>query len=172
MEIDALVREYLARLDAAAAGLPERRREELIGEVREHIEAGIAEEAAPTAATVRNVLDRLGSPDEIVAAEAHGAAGPSGTAAIGADGAATATRPGIGLLEVVALLLVTVGTFFAPIVGPAVGIVLVWLSRVWPTRLKIVVTAIVVVLVFLPILALLSVGGGGGVIEGSAVPAP
>ena len=170
MEIDAFVHEYLARLEAAAAGLPTERRTELIGEVREHIEAAISEEAVPTEAAVRNVLDRLGSPEEIVAAEAQPFDGASGPAAIGPDGSATATRAGIGLLEVVALLLVTVGTFVAPIVGPAVGIALVWLSRAWSTRLKLVITAIVVVLVLLPILALLGVSGGSGAVEGSAVP--
>jgi uncharacterized membrane protein len=172
VESDALVRDYLARLEAAAAGLPAERRTELIAEVREHIDAAVSGQANPTETTVRNVLDRLGSPDEIVAAEAPASWGPVGTAVVGTDGTATAARPGIGPLEVVALLLVTVGMFVAPIVGPAVGIALVWLSRAWSTRAKLVITGIAVVVVLLPIVGLMSVGGGSEVIESSAEPAP
>jgi HAAS domain-containing protein len=61
---------YLADPDKAASRiLPERRRE-LVGEVREHIEFALAEAGRTDESTVRNVLERLGSPDEIVTAEA------------------------------------------------------------------------------------------------------
>ena len=84
----------------------------------------------------------------------------------------TAARAGIGPLEIVAVLLVTVGAYFLPIVGPAIGIVLVWMSRAWSTRWKLAITLVVLVIVLLPIVGLLSVGGGSGVMQSSPVMAP
>ena len=159
METDALVRDYLTRLEAAAVRLPAGRRTELVGEIREHIDVAIAEAEPSNEAAVRNVLDRLGRPEDIVGAEGRPDGGPL-------EAASTATRPRFGLLEVVAVLLVTVGIFVAPIVGPAVGIGLFWFSRALSVRQKLLVTAIVLVVVFLPIILLMGAGGGGGAIEG------
>ena len=168
MESNALVRDYLARLETATAVLPAARRAELVGEVREHIEAAIAVDGAPDEAAVRNALDRLGSPEEIVDAEIGDSSPPVASPAIGPDGTAIAELRGIGLLEIVALLLVTVGTFAVPIVGPAVGIALVWVSRVWSTRTKLLITAVSAAVVLVPIIGL-SVAGSGGAIS-SPVP--
>lgn len=65
----ALVRDYLGRLQAAGWGLDPARRTELVAEVAEHIdEATRAERASGNRgeAVVRDVLDRLGRPEEIV----------------------------------------------------------------------------------------------------------
>ncbi|HYU86509.1 MAG TPA: hypothetical protein VEK80_17025, partial [Kribbellaceae bacterium] len=71
---DTLVGDYLGRLEQAAQVLPADRRTELVEEVRAHIaEARTA--GADDLAAVRTVLDRLGSPDEIVAAAREDAAG-------------------------------------------------------------------------------------------------
>ena len=72
-ETDALVRAYLDRLRAAAWNLPPERRDELLAEVREHIDAALAADpqGGPEVAA-RNVLDRLGPPEEIVRAESEG----------------------------------------------------------------------------------------------------
>ena len=43
MRRDPLVDDYLRRLEAAAAHLPRARRTELVGEIEEHVEAGLAE---------------------------------------------------------------------------------------------------------------------------------
>lgn len=56
----------MRRLEAAAARLPRARRAELVAEIREHISAAIREAAAAGDADVRNVLERLGQPEEIV----------------------------------------------------------------------------------------------------------
>ena len=64
---DALVDDYLARLDAAAAALPDARRQELLAEIRSHLAEALPDEPTDET-TVRNVLERLGSPEEIVAA--------------------------------------------------------------------------------------------------------
>ena len=66
--LDALVTDYLRRLDAAATALSYDRRVELVGEIREHIEQARAAGGISGEAGLRDVLDRLGDPDEIVAA--------------------------------------------------------------------------------------------------------
>jgi uncharacterized membrane protein len=156
VETDALVRDYLTRLEAAAVRLPAGRRAELVGEIREHIDAGIAEAGPSNEAAVRNVLDRLGDPEDIVGAESRPDGGPLETAA----------RRRFGVLDVVAVLLVTIGVFVLPIVGPAIGIGLFWLSRALSIPQKLLVTAIVLVVGILPLIGLMAAGGGGGVIEG------
>ena len=61
-----------------------------------------------------------------------------------------------------AVMLLTVGAVFLPVVGPLIGLVLVWMSGEWTTREKWVATLIVVVLLALPVLLLLGVSGGFG----------
>ena len=68
MQTDRLVDDYLSRLEEAAAHLQRSRRAELIAEIREHIEAALREEEAAGEVAVRNVLERLGPPEEIVEA--------------------------------------------------------------------------------------------------------
>ena len=61
-----LIDEYLQRLERAARVLPRRDREELLAEIRSHLDAGLPPQA--TEADIRNLLDDLGPPDSIVAA--------------------------------------------------------------------------------------------------------
>jgi HAAS len=70
MDPERLVAEYLQRLEAAAATLPPGRQSELVAEVREHIDAALQEGGVRDEVHVRNVLERLGTPAEIVAADA------------------------------------------------------------------------------------------------------
>ena len=65
---DPLVDDYLRRLDAAAAGLPAHRRQELAGEIRDHLQEALRQVPAADTAAVRNELERLGTPEEIAAA--------------------------------------------------------------------------------------------------------
>ncbi|MBX6751400.1 MAG: hypothetical protein IRY85_17345 [Micromonosporaceae bacterium] len=69
---DDLVAEYLDRVRAAAAGLDPARREELIQDLREHIEAARAELSTETEEDIRAILDRLGDPTAIAAEAAVG----------------------------------------------------------------------------------------------------
>ena len=158
MDAEALVRNYLGRLEAAAWTLPADRRHELVGEVREHIEVALTDAGRRDEVTIRNVLDRLGPPEEIVAAEV----GPDG-AASGLQAATVARRTepmGVGALEIVALLLLTVGAIVLPFIGPLLGLAFVWLSTVWTTREKAIATVIALVLLVLPVMLLFSVGSG------------
>jgi hypothetical protein len=70
---------------------------------------------------------------------------------------AVAARSGWGGTEIVAVLLLTVGAVFLPIIGPLLGLIFVWASTQWTTRQKSIATAIVVVLAMLPIILLLGV---------------
>jgi len=165
MDGDELIRDYLGRLEAASWPLPPGRRAELTGEVREHIETALAEAGRSDAVTVRNVLERLGRPEEIVASEAE--AEPSAFRWTGGPtGRMTATARSWGAIEVAAILLLTVGAFLLPLFGPAIGLVLVWLSTVWSTREKLIATSIVIVIFVLPVLGLLAVGGQAGTSAG------
>jgi uncharacterized membrane protein len=154
MDTDPLVRDYLGRLEAAAWPLTAERRSELIGEVREHIESALSEAGRRDEVTVRNVLERLGRPEEIVAAEAGSPALETAPSPMQPMAAALPRSPW-GPVEVLALLLMTVGAVFLPIVGPLVGLVLVWTSPNWRTRDKAIATGIVLVLLVLPVVLLL-----------------
>ncbi|HEY7847787.1 MAG TPA: hypothetical protein VIC83_06310 [Candidatus Limnocylindria bacterium] len=158
MEAEALVSEYMGRLEAAAQPLPAERRGELISEVQDHIESALVEAGARDEVTARNVLERLGEPEEIVAAETG-------------DGNRSATTPppptperasGWGSVELGAILFLSVGAVFLPVVGPLIGLVLVWMSRAWTTRQKWVATIIAVVLLVVPVALLLGVSAGAG----------
>ena len=155
MEGDAVVHDYLGRLEAAAWPLAADRRRELVGEVREHIDAALSDAGSRDEVTVRNILDHLGAPEEIVAAEFQG---DVGTGAVPPTASAPVQHRGVGGVEIVAILLLTVGAFLLPVVGPALGLIFVWLSTQWNTRDKLIATAIAVVLFLLPIILLLGVG--------------
>jgi HAAS domain-containing protein len=159
VDAEALVHDYLGRLDAASGSLPPSRRVELAGEVRQHIEMALAEAGGRDEVTVRNVLDRLGPPDEIVAAERDPDGMPSGSSTPMPGSAAG--RAGWGATEIVAILLLTLGAVFLPVIGPLLGLIFVWASTQWTTRQKSIATAIVVVLAMLPIILLIGVRAGG-----------
>lgn len=165
MDAEALVNDYLGRLDAAAGSLPPSRRTELAGEVKQHIEMALAEAGGRDEVTVRNVLDRLGPPDEIVDAE-RGAGGPAPEWTGRAGPASVTERSAWGAVEIAAILLLTVGAVFLPIVGPLVGLIFVWASAQWTTRQKLIATTIVLVLALLPIILLLGVRAGPFVTSG------
>lgn len=164
MQTDTLISDYLKHLEEAAARLPARRRLELVDEVREHIEAAIAARGDPSEAEIRNILERLGRPEEIVAAEAET------DAALPAMGGEPAKRSRFGLVEVAALMLVTIGAFALPVIGPAAGIGLTWISSAWSPRQKALVTGLAILFVVLPIVMLMNVSSGPLHIESSIGP--
>ena len=68
VQTNPLVDDYLRRLDAAAWTLPAGEREELVSEIRDHLQEALRDAPAGDQAAVRNALERLGPPEEIVAA--------------------------------------------------------------------------------------------------------
>jgi hypothetical protein len=113
MQRDPLVDDYLRRLEAAAADLPHERSAELVTEIAEHIQTALREGGASDEAAVRNVLERLGPPEEI-ATEA------------GAD----SPRPERGRLETAAMFVLAM-SFVLPLVGYLIGAGLVLASNAW-----------------------------------------
>ena len=109
-----IVEAYLARLDAAAAVLPPDRRTELVEEIGQHIADALGDADARSESAVRNVLDRLGPPAEIIAAEAplhESTAGPA--APMPAAPVPAAPKPGRRTAWVLAGLAVLVLTVLA-----------------------------------------------------------
>jgi hypothetical protein len=106
-----LVADYLRQLERASASLPRARRVELAAEIREHIDDALLEAGAADDVAVRNVLERLGEPEEIVAAAVPAQSSPTGRA---------------GVLEIAALVALAI-----PVVGWFMGIPLLIVSRAW-----------------------------------------
>jgi Domain of unknown function (DUF4190) len=67
---DPMVDDYLRRLDAAASALPAHRRDELVSQIRDHLQEALRQAPAGDQAAVRNMLERLGPPEEIADAAA------------------------------------------------------------------------------------------------------
>ena len=156
MDGEALVRDYLGRLDAASWPLSPGRRDELRAEVAEHIDVALAEAGARDEVTVRNVLERLGRPEEIAAADADPVAGAPQSMPM-----PQVTGASWGAVEILAILFLTLGSIFLPFVGPVIGLVFTWGSRQWTTREKAIATLIVAVIIIIPLLGLAALGRSG-----------
>jgi hypothetical protein len=113
-----LVEGYLRSLEGAAKVLPRRERDEIVGEIRAHLDEALS--PSSTEADVRNVLDSLGTPWDIVAA---------------AGGEPSTVRR--GAREIFALILLVSGGFPVPVVGWFVGLGLLIWSPLWNTRQKV-----------------------------------
>jgi hypothetical protein len=114
-----LARDYVKRLKKAARRLPRARRNELIGEIESHLTEALP--AGASGAEALNVLERLGGPEQIVAeAESEAKETP---------------RP--GMRESLAVILLLFGGFLF-LVGWFVGLHLLWSSRFWTMRDKLV----------------------------------
>jgi uncharacterized membrane protein len=120
-----LAAEYLERLRRAARRLPPGRRRELLAEIEGHLSEAI--EPGALDAHALTVLDKLGDPDAIIAAEMP--------------------RPDEsperrGTREWAALILLPFGGFIFG-VGWLAGLILLWSSRAWTTRDKWIGTLVV-----------------------------
>lgn len=115
------VRTYLAELTSVAEQrLGARRSAELVEEIGEHIDAAIA-----AGQPDMDVLDRLGSPREIVEAEVSEAPAPQ--------------QPRLRAQDVIAIFLLLGGGFIF-LIGWFIGAGLLWISDRWTTRDKLVGT--------------------------------
>ncbi|HEY8761915.1 MAG TPA: hypothetical protein VIP78_08610 [Candidatus Dormibacteraeota bacterium] len=123
-----IVEGYLARLEAELTVLPGDRRRELLADVRAHITEARARLEQETDADLLNTLDRLGEPAELARAAMDGRAEP-----LPVQQPADPTLAW-GWIEVAAILLLILA-------WPA-GAILVWLSRFWRTRDKVVATVL------------------------------
>ncbi|HEX6855651.1 MAG TPA: hypothetical protein VF204_10170, partial [Streptosporangiaceae bacterium] len=148
---DHLVEDYLRELRNAARGLPADRRDELIEEITAHIAEARQPDGSPLA--VRNILDRLGDPADIVRAAADTPAGsPAWSGAPGSGAghpaglagplAAQPGRAGAGALELAAVLFLLLGGIVIPVLGWFIGVVLLWLSPRWTAKDKLLGTLV------------------------------
>jgi hypothetical protein len=120
-----LAAKYLERLRRAARGLPPERRRELLAEIEVHLSEAI--DASASDAQALTILDKLGEPEAIIAAEASDA-----------DELPT----GRGTKEWAAIVLLLLGGFVVG-VGWVAGLVLLWTSRAWTVRDKWIGTLVV-----------------------------
>jgi hypothetical protein len=112
-----LTDDYLRRLDRAAGALPRQDRRELVADIRSHLDALLAPDA--TEADVRNALEGLGDPDDIVRA------------------AKPEPKPRTrGAHEIFAILFILVGSIFLPIFGWIIGVGLLLSSPRWSAGQK------------------------------------
>lgn len=182
---------YLARLEAAAARLPDWRREELVAEIRSHLNEALLSAADGDDAAVYAAVDRLGDPADIVAAEGGAPRADDGPPASPPYGAPPGPPPGWqrvvdepqrglgagwGPVELVAVIGLAVGVLTGGI-GLLVGIVCTWISDRWTTREKVVATVIssaVLVVVILPLMFLVVFARGttGTSVTVDTVPTP
>ncbi|TQO20137.1 putative membrane protein [Rhodoglobus vestalii] len=113
--------DYLSQLEAALSGVEPDVRGEIVAGIREELDGLDAEAAASR-------IEGLGDP-AFIAAEAK-AATPDAERA-------TPTGPPPGrTLSIIAVLLLIVGSFIVPVVGPFVGLVWISLSAAWTRREK------------------------------------
>jgi uncharacterized membrane protein len=115
------VKDYLHELDQELRDLPRSRRQELLGEIHEHIDSALAVAPALDEAEVRNVLDRLGEPSDIAQEARHRFGVP---------------RQRSRGLEIAAVILLPIGGLIIPVIGWFIGVILLWSSRVWTTGEK------------------------------------
>lgn len=116
-----LAADYLHRLERAARRLPRAERHELVDEITAHLSEATRPEMSD--AEMLTVLDRLGDPEDIVEAQ------------LPAPGERRGSR------EWGAILLLLLGGF-AFFVGWIAGVILLWGSRAWNTRDKLIGTLI------------------------------
>ena len=119
-EADNLVRRYLAQLDAALRGVDTSRREEILAEVRGHIEEGRTGLDPGDAASVKTLLDRVGDP-----------------AAIAAE--AGAPPPGSRRWDAWAPWLIIFGPVASGL-GWIAGMLILWTSPTWSRRDQLIAT--------------------------------
>jgi hypothetical protein len=154
-----LAADYLSRLRRAGRELPAGRLEDLCAEIESHLAEAIP--PGTSDAEALSAIERLGPPEEIVEAEQPPPADP-------------APRDPRTWREWAAIVLLPLGGFVFGI-GWIAGVILLWSSRAWSTRDKVIGTLIVPggIAAFLPVLLLTgtatktrcvtAVGSSGGV---------
>ena len=120
-----LVEDYLKRLRKASRELPREERGELRAQIEEHLRDALPTE--PSEAVTRTVLERVGDPEALVAEHLDRLGRPARRA---------------GAQEWAAIILLLIGGFIF-LVGWIVGVVLLWSSRAWTAREKLVGTLFV-----------------------------
>ena len=130
-----LIDGYLRRLERAAVSLPAAERVELVADLEAHIRDACAVDGWDEAA-VRTILDRLGTPEQVVAAARDGARASPLAAPYGAAHAA-GTDPRIDGAAIAGLIVLLASPAVLPPVSILVGVLLVARSRAWTVWRKV-----------------------------------
>ena len=145
---DELVAAYLTALELEAERLDETTRQELLDDVRSHIEVALAESEHPDRSEVTRILTALGEPREIVDAASPEVPATSVSFAVPPVPPvpvmpAQAWDPGppypLGGREIGAIVLLLLGAFLVG-AGWLIGLWLLWTSPRWTTRAKLLGT--------------------------------
>jgi hypothetical protein len=123
IESDPLGKDYLRRLRKAARNLSREQRQELLDDIKTHIDLATA--TASTETEVREVLESVGSP-EVVAASAGASVGETARS----------------FRDVATILLLLIGGVVVPVIGWLVGVALLWSSGSWTTGRKLLATLV------------------------------
>jgi hypothetical protein len=143
-EIDRMVGAYLKRLNRELEGVARPRREQLVADIGEHIAAARAELGDPTPSDVSAMLDQIGRPEDIAAEAIDDEEIP---------------LPAVSRRwrEPLTIALLLVGGVVLAGAGWIAGVVLLWTSKIWTTRDKVIGTLVLpggllsaVLLVILP----------------------
>jgi uncharacterized membrane protein len=110
---DDAVSEYLREVEQRLAGLPVLQRRELLADLRAHIATERLERSANSEGEVLEILERLGSPEEVAAA-AYEEAGPRTTIRPAQVGTPSRSRLliGAGIVAAVIFALLVAGLLF------------------------------------------------------------
>lgn len=124
-DLHPLAQAYLGRLAESARSLPRDDAAELVADISDHLREALP--ATPSEAEVRTVLDRLGTPQELVTAAGGPATHP---------GAPPTREPRFGAVEILALVGLVGAELLFVFLPLAVllwlaGVVLLAMSRVW-----------------------------------------
>ncbi len=162
-----LVTDYLDRLRHEARRLPDDQARELIADITEHLEVGL--EADPGEAEVRNALDRLGTPTELVDAAGGTPSAPAGPAS------ATSRSRKVEIGAIVALVGAELLVILLPLAALLwiVGVVLLVVAQSWTGQQKLrgflsLATGFPLVLL---VLSIALAGGSSETCTSSPVPA-
>jgi uncharacterized membrane protein len=127
---DRLVTDYLRNVDLLLDHLPRARRQEILEGLAEHIADARAGLPAGRAEDVTTILARVGTPEQIAAVEAEGTGQPPRHA---------------GGIEIVTMVALLGGILLLPAVSLFVGTAVMWFSKVWGRRDKLLVTGVAAV---------------------------
>lgn len=148
--VEGLMRDYLMRLEAAAAGLPDEVRKDVLDDVETHLEEVLAGD--PSEAEVLEALDRLGTAEEIAASAASVSSGGEGEG--GLQTASTSGEPGrpdrtaARGWDVTTILLLVSSVPVTLLLGPVglgvwlLAVVLLWASPAWTAGEKALATLV------------------------------
>ena len=135
------VGEYLRRLQRSMGDVPAERRDEILADIEEHIAELLAENPTETDADVRNVLERVGHPEDI-AAEARERFDIIPVTRFRRPAASWTDIAAVSLLVLGSLMIILLYYREGMIVAWGAATVLLWLSDVWNPRDKILVTLV------------------------------